>query len=278
MKKLLILLLILALVLPIVSCTKEPEAPEEPENTESEEILATESDSESESAEKSGDNDCLEIPYAVSKEGYTDYKEHREKFYRENASEWIREGLLPNNFVCYSALDGVGNIEFLEFTSYYSMYAKYRDFTRYKYDLLLTDEGDASQKMSLWVLHGDFSEDILTDEVKEKYLPAIYFREEYPQVHSIQMFDLEGPFVGIQEPSDFFYDGLRYTYGKDGYLREIHWQSGDTKFWITFDEPVYIPHAKQHPFMAHFFDRSETDTAIAWFDELITFKEPTSES
>lgn len=54
---------------------------------------------------------------------------------------------------------------------------------------------------------------------------------------------------------------------------EIHWQSGDTKFWITFDEPLYIPYALEHPFLKHFLNKYQASDAIAWFDELITSEE-----
>ncbi len=154
-------------------------------------------------------------------------------------------------------------------------------YSRYRLDFKLVYKDGYSQNGSLTVLHGDLSEPSLTEEVKKDAiergaLPAIYFREDHLVVTDHEGDDLRY-YSGGSETVDYFCNGIRYTY-EMGNLTEIHWQSGDIKFWLAFDEPLYAPNddgnnqgALKHKLLVHFLNKDLTDKAVAEWDEVITF-------
>ncbi len=270
MKRTILLLLIFALLLSFVACAKSAPPPTDEQQTQSSEPVESNSEPSTESESEIRKTNC-DFPL------YRRFTVNDYELYKEHIIAPVIDA--PKNFVSFEDIKDVGNVQFVEHEEYWYTKAPL-DCMRYRLGIMIGYSAGYSQSMSITVLHGDLSEPTLTEEVKKEHYPAIYFREDYPVVTDHEGDDLRY-YSGGSETVDYFCNGIRYTYEK-GNLTEIHWQSGDTKFWFTFDEPLYAPTYSEtdqgsltHPLLSRFLNKDQTATAISWFDEVVATDEVT---
>ena len=124
------------------------------------------------------------------------------------------------------------------------------------------------REYDLTVLHGDVNT-FMTEEERAVFETGHAILNEH-EGEDLRFCQAEGIV-------DYYRDGIRYTYA-NGELTEIHWQSGDTKFWLGMT-PAYFTMTESDwenitsPILKRFLDKDQTATAISWFDELIKSEE-----
>ena len=124
------------------------------------------------------------------------------------------------------------------------------------------------REYDLTVLHGDVNT-FMTEEERAVFETGHAILNEH-EGEDLRFCQAEGIV-------DYYRDGIRYTY-TNGELTEIHWQSGDTKFWLGMT-PAYFTMTESDwenitaPILKRFLDKDQTATAISWFDELIKSEE-----
>ncbi len=143
----------------------------------------------------------------------------------------------------------------------------------YRFSLPTIYENGTRPNLSTWeydltVLHGDVNT-LMTEEERAVFETGHEILTEH-EGEDLRFCQAEGIV-------DYYRDGIRYTYA-DGELSEIHWESGDAKFWIDM-LPAYFTLTESDwetitsPILKRFLDKDQTATAISWFDELIATDE-----
>ena len=282
MKKIFTVITLILLVLGLVSCDISNIAQETDTDTETEETTESVFESAESESETKGEEYTFDILPRCS--DYSSYLRHRTIMDNDLKAGSVADLPQGTAFVSFDELLGETNSTqdlFAAFIiyKYYPLEGGQSDPTRnfrYQYQFWANYFNAAEQKISLTVLHGDLPDNLTKKEKSER--PEQYFREWNIDVTDHASNDLRY-YRWTAVPVDYFCNGIRYTYER-GNLTEIHWQSGDTKFWFTFEEPLYSPTydientgAWNYPLFEKFLRKDQTADAIAWFDELITSEE-----
>ncbi len=279
MKSCILFCLIFSIMLSMFSCSNHDVIDENPpfNGGEKSETDTQESESESESESSHVYVDFLEDKTVV----HVFDINRSDRAYRDYLTQVMVKHIrrLPN-FVHFEELLSVGDADnpYFLFESARIYDEPYFDVISYQYRFKANYEySGVLQRMSLTVRHSEELEDSLRAP-----LPEQFFREENPIVLS----NTGETLLFIEEKGNVDYvrngtsSGIYYTYS-NGRLYEISWQSGETSFWLTFDEPYSADWVDEdgnleilsHPILEWFLNKDQTATAIAWFDAIITADE-----